>query len=50
MAKHEIKTKYITKEKVNYREDEIINKPLSCTALECAEYKTDKETRYWHPI
>ena len=26
-----VKTKYITMQKVNYREDEIINKPLSCT-------------------
>ena len=32
MAKHSIKTKYIVKEQINYREEEkIINKPLSCT-------------------
>ena len=38
MAKHTMKTKYITKQQVNYREeDEIINKPLSCTALICNE-------------
>ena len=30
MAKHNMKVKYITKQKVNYREeDEIMNKPLS---------------------
>ena len=30
-------------QKVNYREDEIINKPLSCTELVCNEYQTDKD-------
>ena len=44
MAKHNIKAKYVTKQKVNYREeDEIINKPLSCTELVCNEYQTDKD-------
>ena len=44
MAKHSMKTTYITKQQVNYRqEDEIINKPLSCTKLECNEYQTDKD-------
>ena len=44
MAKHSMKTKYITKQQVNYREeDEIINKPLSCTALICNRYQTDKD-------
>ena len=44
MAKHSMKTKYITKQQVNYREeDEIINKPLSCTKLVCNEYQTDKD-------
>ena len=39
-----MKTKYITKQQVNYREeDEIINKPLSCTELVCKEYQTDKD-------
>ena len=38
-----MKAKYITMEKVNYREDEIINKPLSCSELICHEYKTDKD-------
>ena len=43
MAKHSMKTKYITKQQVNYREeDEIINKPLSCTKILCNEYQTDK--------
>ena len=43
MAKHSIKTKYITKQQVNYREeDEIINKPVSCTEFICNEYHTDK--------
>ena len=38
-----MKAKYITKQKVNYREeDEIINKPLSCTELACSECQTDK--------
>ena len=44
MAKHNIKTKYIAKEQINYREEnEIINKPLSCTELECNEYQTNKD-------
>ena len=43
MEKHNMKTKYITMQKVNYREDEIINKPLSCTELICNEYQTDKD-------
>ena len=44
MAKHNIKTKYTSKQQSNYRkEDEIINKPLSCTALKCNEYQRDKE-------
>ena len=44
MAKHSMKTKYILKQQINYRkEDKIINKPLSCTKLECNEYQTDKD-------
>ena len=43
MAKHNVKAKYITTQKVNYREDEIINKPLSCTELACNEYQIDKD-------
>ena len=43
MAKHSMKAKYITMQKVNYREDKIINKPLSCTELICNEYQTDKD-------
>ena len=43
MAKHNMKAKYIIKQKVNYREDEIISKPLSCTELICNEYQTDKD-------
>ena len=44
MAKQKIKTKYILRQKINYREeDEIINKPLSCTEIECNEYQTDKD-------
>ena len=43
MAKHSMKTKYVTKQQGNYREDEIINKPLSCTELICNEYQTDKD-------
>ena len=44
MAKHSMKTKYIPKQQINYREeDEIINKPLSCTELKCNEYQTDKD-------
>ena len=43
MAKHKIKTKYTSKQGINYREeDEIINKPLSCTELKCNKYQTDK--------
>ena len=45
MAKHNIKAKYVTKQKVNYREeDEIINKPLSCTELVCNKYQTNKDS------
>ena len=45
MAKHNMKAKYIIKQKVNYREeDEIINKALSCTELICNEYQTDKDS------
>ena len=43
MAKHNMKAKYITMQKVNYREDEKINKPLSCTELVCNEYQTNKD-------
>ena len=43
IAKRNMKTKYITMQKVNYREDEIINKVLSCTELICNEYQTDKD-------
>ena len=44
MAKHQVKAKYTTMQKVNYRqEDEIINKPLSCTEFVCNEYQTDKD-------
>ena len=43
MAKHSVKTKYSAKQQINYREDEIINKPLSCTELKCNEYQTDKD-------
>ena len=45
MAKHNIKTKYTSKQQISYREEgEIINKPLSCTALECNEYQTDRDS------
>ena len=44
MAKHSLKAKFTTMQKINCREeDEIINKPLSCTALECNIYQTDKD-------
>ena len=44
MEKHKIKTKYTSKQQINYREeDEIINKPLLCTALACNEYQMDKD-------
>ena len=44
MAKHKIKTKYTSKQKINCgEEDEKINKPLSCTALECNKYQMDKD-------
>ena len=44
MVKHSMKTKYIVKQQINYREeDEIINKPLSCNELKCNEYQTDKD-------
>ena len=44
MAKHSMKIKYITKQQDNYREeDEIINKPLSCTEPVSNEYQTNKD-------
>ena len=44
MAKYNMKTKYILKQQINYREeDEIINKPLSCTELKCNKYQMDKD-------
>ena len=44
MAKHSMKTKYIVKQQINYgEEDEIINKPLSCTELKCNKYQSDKD-------
>ena len=43
MAKHNIKTKYMLKQQTNYRDDEIINKPLSCIELKCNEYQIDKD-------
>ena len=43
MAKHNMKAKYITKQKVNCRENKIINKPLSCTELTCNEYQINKD-------
>ena len=39
MAKHSMKTKYITKQQIKYMEEE----PLSCTELKCNEYQTDKD-------
>ena len=43
MTKHKMKAKYVTKPEVNYREDEIVNEPSSCTALKCNKYQTDKD-------
>ena len=44
MAKYHMKTKYIPKQQINYREDdEIINKPLLCTKLKYNEYQMDKD-------
>ena len=44
MARYNMKTKYILKQQINYSEENtIINKPLSCTKLECNEYQTDKD-------
>ena len=59
MAKYSMKTKYILKQQINYREeDKINNKPLSSNELECNEYQTDKDgtidlsdkVRNWHTI
>ena len=44
MAWHSLKAKYQLMQRINYRnEDEIINEPLSCTALKCMKYKTEKD-------
>ena len=38
-----MKSKYVARQQINYREeDEIINKLLLCTEL-CNEYQTDKD-------
>ena len=42
MAKHNMKAKYITMQKVNYREDEIIINNYHAE-LTCNEYQTDKD-------
>ena len=40
MAKRSIKTKYRETVKANYRqEDDITNIPLTCTSIECNEYR-----------
>ena len=44
MAKYNMKTKYIPKQ-IKYKEDEIINKPLSCTELECNIIKGTRMVR-----
>ena len=44
MAWCSLKAKYQPTQGINYRtEDEIINEPLSCTALKCTKYKTEKD-------
>ena len=44
MAKHNIKTKYISQKQINYRkEDKITTEQLSCTEIECHEYQTEKD-------
>ena len=44
MAKISITPKFRKMNKVNYRqEDEIVNSPQSCTALECSMYRTPKD-------
>ena len=42
-AKRSVMPKFQKTNKVNYRqEDEIVNKPHSCTSLECSIYRTSK--------
>ena len=44
MAKRSIKAKYRETAKVNYRkEDDITNIPLTCTSIECNEYRTSHD-------
>ena len=44
VAKHSMKSKYVVRQQINYREeDEIINKPLLYTELVTNEYQTDKD-------
>ena len=44
MAKHKMKVKYTAMQQINCRqEDEIINKPLSCTELVCNEYQINED-------
>ena len=50
MEKHKMKTKYTTTQKVNYRqEDEIINKPLSCTDLYAMNTKPIRMVQLIYP-
>ena len=44
MAWCSLKSKYYPAQRINYRtEDDIINEPLSCMALICTKYKTEKD-------
>ena len=41
IAKRSIKAKYRETRKVNYRsENDVTNTPLTCTSIECNEYRT----------
>ena len=42
-AKRSILPQFRKTNKVNYREDEIINSPQSCTPLECSTYRTSRD-------
>ena len=43
IAKRSIIPQFQKMNNINYREDEIVNSPQSCTLLECSSYRTSRD-------
>ena len=43
IAKRSIIPQFQKMNKINYKEDEIVNSPQSCTSLECSSYRTSRD-------